>query len=216
METQLLIFGYLFLRLAPFIIACFFTLASILNADYKGFIYLAGLVMSSVLVIMSSNPLFAIGDKIKDMMMGEVPNFLAPPTDRGPLCNEFSLITDTSLLPQGQSMLGFTFAYLLYPIIHNEVVISNLPTIIFFPILILFDLIWNAKNSCYSFGQLIVSLILGVVFGICWALIVSAKTMDSLYYTVGTPGQEVTKCSTPSKSTFKCDVYKGGKLLTSM
>jgi hypothetical protein len=111
-------------------------------------------------------------------------------------------------------MLAFTFAYLLYPIIKNSVVTMNLPTLIFFPVLMIFDFVWNVRNSCYKFGQLFASLMLGSGLGICWALVVSGggKQMDSLYFTTGSP--ELVKCSKPNTSTFKCSVYKGGKLIT--
>jgi hypothetical protein len=202
-DLNLIVFGYLFLRLAPFIIACFFTLASLLNADYKGVIYLAGLILSTVIVMMAS-PIFAATGW----------DMFKPLPDTMPICNAFSLVQDTSLLPQGQSMLAFTFAYLLYPIIKNSVVTMNLPTLIFFPVLMIFDFVWNVRNSCYKFGQLFASLMLGSGLGICWALVVSGggKQMDSLYFTTGSP--ELVKCSKPNTSTFKCSVYKGGKLIT--
>ena len=203
-DLNLIVFGYLFLRLAPFIIACFFTLASLLNADYKGVIYLAGLILSTVIVIMAS-PIFAATEW----------EMFKSPSDIPAICKAFSLVEDTSILPQGQSMLAFTFAYLLYAIIKNSVVMMNLPTLIFFPVLITFDFVWNARNSCYKFGQLFTSLILGGILGVCWALVVSGggKQMNSLYFTTGSP--ELVKCSKPNTSTFKCSVYKGGKLITS-
>lgn len=202
-DLNLIVFGYLFLRLAPFIIACFFTLASVLNADYKGVIYLAGLILSTVIVIMVS-PICRATDW----------EMFKSPSDIPAICKAFSMVEDTSILPQGQSMLAFTFAYLLYAIIKNSVVMTNLPTLIFFPILIIFDFVWNTRNSCYKFGQLFTSLILGGILGVCWALVVSGggKQMDSLYFTSGSP--EMVKCSKPNTSTFKCSVYKGGKLIT--
>lgn len=202
-DLNLIVFGYLFLRLAPFIIACFFTLASVLNADYKGVIYLAGLILSTVIVIMAS-PIFAATEW----------EMFKSPSDIPAICKAFSIVEDTSILPQGQSMLAFTFAYLLYAIIKNSVVMMNLPTLIFFPVLIIFDFVWNARNSCYKFGQLFTSLTLGGILGVCWALVVSGggKQMDSLYFTTGSP--ELVKCSKPNTSTFKCSVYKGGKLIT--
>ena len=41
---------YLFLRLAPFIIVCYFILLSIFNKDIKGIIYLTGLMFSALIV----------------------------------------------------------------------------------------------------------------------------------------------------------------------
>ena len=101
MDANLLVFGYLFLRLAPFILACFFTLASLFNSDYKGIIYLGGLIITSVVTMMVS--------KIPPVNM-------LPHLDNSPeICRLFSLAQtdDLSALPLGQAMLTFTFGYLL-------------------------------------------------------------------------------------------------------
>ena len=42
---------YLFFRLAPFIIICYFSLSSLFNLDIKGLIYLAGLMLACVIGI---------------------------------------------------------------------------------------------------------------------------------------------------------------------
>lgn len=206
-DLNLVVYGYLFLRLAPFIIACFFTLASVLNADYKGVIYLAGLILSSVIIMVLTPIIHKLDDKVDW--------FKAPDeAERAQICKEFRLIEVDGQLPQSQSILSFTFAYLLFPMIKNQVFVTNIPTLIFFPLLIGFDFVWNINNSCFRYGQLIVSLILGGLFGYLWAMVVSSngKVKDNLYFTNGSP--DLLQCSRPSKSTFKCDVYKGGKLLT--
>ena len=201
MELNFQVFLYLFLRLSPFILACFFTLASIFNQDYKGVLYLAGLVLSSVLVIMASY--FPI--------INSIPHPEAPPE----ICKLFTMgqTDDISALPLGQSMLTFTFGYLLYPMMKNDLVKSNLPTMIFFPLLIAFDFWWNAQNSCYTWMQLLASAGLGGGIGTLWAYIVSNGGInnDNIYFTSLSEKQT---CSKPTKSTFKCNVYKNGKLIS--
>lgn len=201
MELNFQVFLYLFLRLSPFILACFFTLASIFNQDYKGVLYLAGLVLSSVLVIMASY--FPI--------INSIPHPDNPPE----ICKLFTMgqTDDISALPLGQSMLAFTFGYLLYPMMKNDLVKSNLPTMIFFPLLIAFDFWWNAQNSCYTWMQLLASAGLGGGIGTLWAYIVSNGGInnDNIYFTSLSEKQT---CSKPTKSTFKCNVYKNGKLIS--
>jgi len=212
-EINLRLFGYLFLRLSPFIIASFFTMSSILNSDYKGMIYLAGLVMSSVIVMMFSSALNMI-----DAYFHTDPTakwFARPPESATTaICSAFTLIDDIALLPQGQALLTFTFGYLLYPMIWNKLYTSNWPTLIFFPMIILFDFYWNYNNACFSFGQLLASLLTGGFLGYAWASIVSnnGKNKDYLYFTDGSA--ELVKCSAAANQTFKCRVYKGGTLLT--
>ena len=53
MEVNILSISYLFFRLAPFIIVCFFTLNSIFNQDLRGIIYLCGLLILISTVILT-------------------------------------------------------------------------------------------------------------------------------------------------------------------
>jgi hypothetical protein len=101
----------------------------------------------------------------------------------------------------------------MYAIIKYKYVKSNIPTIVFFPVLILFDAIWNVSHTCYNPFQLLFSLALGVGFGIIWGLLIdSSKIVDIQYFNKVSGKAE---CSRPAKNTFKCNVYQNGKLLKS-
>ena len=97
MELNLLAFGYLFLRLAPFILVCFFTFSSIFNQDFKGIVYLAGVLLSA----------FFCDDGFKTFGFQRPDNYPE-------VCNFLLLDTsgDSFNLPLGTNMLTFTFAYL--------------------------------------------------------------------------------------------------------
>ena len=97
--------------------------------------------------------------------------------------------------------------------ITNNYVLQNITTIVFFSILILFDIIWNVRNSCYTIWQLFASLIFGGLFGVLWGYLIESTNSTNLQYFPGVNNKEV--CSAPSKSTFRCNVYKGDKLLQS-
>tara|TARA_B110000285_G_scaffold223974_1_gene280171 strand:+ start:318 stop:935 length:618 start_codon:yes stop_codon:yes gene_type:complete len=200
MDLNIVGFGYLFLRLAPFVLASFFTLASIFNQDFKGFIYLVGLLFSSFITMLTAKL--------------PVINKLRRPEDSPEICNVLTIGQTDSLsdLPLGQSALTYTFAYLLFSILKYEMVLQNIPTLVFFPLLIIFDFIWNLNNSCYSFSQLLTSLCVGGIIGISWASIIATSKTPSLMYFSSLSSKEV--CSKPSKSTFRCNVYKNGKLIS--
>jgi hypothetical protein len=197
MELNIVTFGYLFLRLAPFVLVCFFSLASIFNQDFKGLIYLIGLIFACFGTSM-------IGKLIK----------LEPPINDPEICNMITIgqMQNVSDLPLGQTVFSYTFAYLLYTIVTYKFVKQNIATIIFFPLLILGDFIWNLKNSCNSIAQLSLSLLLGAGFGLVWALIIDKTNTKNLQYFAGVNNNEV--CSKPSKNTFRCNVYKNGKLIS--
>ena len=118
--------------------------------------------------------------------------------------------TDISLLPLGQSTLAYTFMYLLFAILKYDLVKSNIPTLIFFPVLLSFDFLWNYRNSCYSFSSLLCSLLVGASIGITWAYVISTtKTPQLIYFS----SKQDQVCTKPSKSTFRCNVYKNGHVI---
>ena len=200
MDLNVIGFGYLFLRLAPFVLASFFTLASIFNQDFKGFICLVGLLFSSFITMLAAKLAFISN--------------LTRPTDAPEICNVLTIGQTDSLsdLPLGQSSINYTFAYLWYSMIHSDLVGQNIPTLVFFPLLIIFDFIWNFNNSCYSFFQLATSAGVGGLIGWLWAYIISTSKSPSLMYFSSLTNEDV--CSRPTKSTFKCNVYKNGKLIS--
>jgi len=150
-----------------------------------------------------------------NVAIGNVMTFLPTidPESRPEICNMISLgQTDISKLPLGQAVFGYTFAYLLFTIITYDFVNQNIPTLVFFPLVIVFDALWNIKNSCYTVWQLLASLVFAGFFGWLWAYIIDETHNTSLQYFAGVNNKEV--CSKPSASTFKCAVYKNGKLLS--
>ncbi len=199
MDLNIISYSYLFLRLAPFFLVCFFTLSSVLNQDFKGLVYVAGLLLSCFITIIIGN---ALGE------------FIPKIDDKPDICNMISLgsTTDISKLPLGQLVIAFTFGYLLYPLIEYDLFKRNIPTLVFFPVLLLFDIIWNVKNTCYTPIQLLFSLVLGGLLGVGWGVIIDKAKNPALQYFAGNPNGEV--CSAPSNTTFKCNVYKNGQLIS--
>jgi hypothetical protein len=199
-NTNVITYSYLFLRLAPFIVVSFFTILSIFNQDFKGIIYLVGLIFSSFVSMLIYNSLSL---------------FIPNEVQANVLCNLMSLSEDqtTSAIPIGQNILGYSFAYLMYFIIADNVVQTNVPIITLFPIFIAFDGIWNFKYNCFNPFQLILSLGLGVAFGVMWGAIIYSTGVSDLQYfgnKTNTPN-----CSRPTKSTFRCTVFKNGQALAS-
>lgn len=198
MKLDIVSFSYLFLRLAPFVLVSFFSLGSLFNQDFKGLIYLVGLIVSTAIAVMIGNGF----------------GFTGINKDAPGICRMIELGEngEFSKLPLGQVVFGYTFAYLLYPIIANNYVLMNIPTIVFFPILILGDIIWNTQHGCYDISHLISSLFVGSVIGILWALIIAVTDVANFQYFNSVTGKDV--CSRPTKSTFRCNVYKNGKLIS--
>jgi hypothetical protein len=177
---------YLFFRLAPFIIVCYFSLSSIFNQDIKGLIYLAGLMITSV---------FAI-------MLGSI--FGGIPVDRESVCDMITIGNSGSFskIPLGVTMLSYTFFYLIYIMYEHKIMNSNLPTIIFFSFLIAGDTVWNFKNKCYTGIGIFGSLVIGSAFGFLWGMVINSINKPELLYL--NIGSNRTICNRPSKQLFKC------------
>ena len=199
MEANFLTFGYLFLRLAPFILVSFFCLLSIFNQDFKGIVYLVGLLFACFV----------------NMVAGKMLDF-EEPDGKNAVCNMLTIgQEEISSMPLSQTVFGYTFFYLAYVLMKHKITSQNIPTMVFFPLLIFFDFIWNISNSCYNIWALFTSLVIGGVIGVVWAaIILSVKSPGLLYFMGGGTNNEV--CSKPSKQTFKCNVYKNGKLISKM
>lgn len=187
MEANFFTFTYLFFRLSPFIIACFFSISSVFNNDMKGLIYLVGLIFSVGITLF-------LGNSIKTESF--------TPSDSG-VCNFLSMggYSSFSPVPLGLAILCYTFAYLIWSIATYNLALSNIPTLVLFPILICSDIFWNISNSCYPVFSCIFSLVVAGGLGVLWAWIVQTNMPQHQYMIIGSNAQ---MCLQPSSQTFIC------------
>jgi hypothetical protein len=210
MEANLYNLFYLFFRLSPFIVACFFSLISIFNSDMKGLIYLVGLIFTTAITWIFGRSI--ITPKNLDMMDIEFPekaeNPIQTETNGIPqVCNFLSLggFHSFSKVPLGLAVLSYTFFYLLYTIASYHMEIFNIPTLILFPVLILADIWWNISNGCFPVVSCILSLIVAGGLGVGWSAFVQKNMPNMQYLMVGSNRQ---MCMKPSETYFTCDEVK--------
>lgn len=187
MELNIISLLYLFFRLAPFIIVCYFSISSLFNQDMKGLIYLIGLLFACFST-------FLVGQSFAFNASGE----------SSAVC---TLITigetgSFSKLPLGITILGYTFFYLLYIIVSKKLEIFNIPTLVFFPAIILADIFWNITNNCYPVFGIFVSLLVGCMAGLIWARIIAQMNDPKLLFI--NIGSNQSACQRPSKQLFRC------------
>lgn len=204
MELNIINILYLFFRLAPFLIVSFFTLQSIFNQDLKGLVYLIGLLIASVVTIL-------LGNFIPTPDVSLTPNQQQQSKYSKAKCNYLTIGANQPLskLPLGQTVFGYTLAYLSYFIAVNNLTTQNIPTFVIFPILILADVMWNTMNGCSTNIFLLTSLIIGGLIGALWAMIIDAMQITNLAYFSGISNKDV--CSKPSRSMYKCRAVNGAK-----
>ena len=174
-------------RLSPFILVSFFILSSLLNQDFKGLIYLAGLLFACFLS--------AVVGKFNTFNMTEHSEIV---------CDTLTLTTGEpfSKLPLSMTIFTYTFGYLLYIIAYNGLAIDNIFTIILFSLLIIVDWTWNITFNCNNHMRLFASFLIGAGIGVGWSAVIASTNQVALQYFNGLSNKEV--CAINKKVKFRC------------
>lgn len=186
---------YIAFRLAPFIIVSFFSLASLINQDLKGLIYLVGLLLATAISIVSGNTFANFEPSHSNTTLYE---------ETTKTCNLLTLTKTGPLskLPLSQVVFSYTFGYLAYIIVKYKLVSQNIPTLFIFPALILADGFWMSSNLCAPPMAVIVAAIIGGCVGVSWSAIIDSMKMSRYQYFNGLSTKET--CSLPAKQKFRC------------
>jgi len=184
--------------ISPFLLGFFLIMSSIFNRDLKGFIYLAGVLISSIVNILLKNI-------IRSPMAA----------DAEPICSlvKFDLLSDQNFNSPNvsSSFLAFTMAYLLLPMFYNNQM--NYVVLIFLISLFVLDTMTKLANKCTDLIGISIGALVGFIMGAIWfSMFLGGGQSELLYFNV--PITNNTVCSRPSKQTFRCAVYKGGQLIS--
>lgn len=185
--------------ISPIFIVFFLVMISIVNQNIKGLIYLAGVLMTSVMNVFLMNLL-----KI-------------PVHEDSPLtCNlvELPFLNEYSSPAPSCVVLAFTMVYLLQPLFMNHGIFSNVPLVLALTSLLGLDIMTKIFNKCTTPTGAFAGTTFGMFCGIIWYNLFKISGYDSLLYFDELDSNNV-HCSRPSKQTFKCSVYKNGQLLSS-
>lgn len=185
--------------LTPLLLIFFMVMISIFNQDLKGLVYLAGILIVSVINIFLLNIIKSKRDETSSSS-----------------CNIFNLpfnMTQYNVPSLNSVLISFTIAYLLLPMISsnqmNYVVIAAL-----FSIFII-DGISKIMNKCTTSAGVIFGLLTGFLTGSLWYTLFHSTGYNSLLYFDEVISNKV-YCSRPKKQTFKCAVYKNGELIKTL
>tara|TARA_B100000902_G_C27286727_1_gene904843 strand:- start:1398 stop:2009 length:612 start_codon:yes stop_codon:yes gene_type:complete len=188
----------LFSTIAPLLLGFFLVMASIFNQNVKGLIYLAGVLIASIINILLMNQLkvpFEIDKAASVCSILEVPYMSAYNT------------------PSPSAVfIAFTLIYLVIPMSVNKQM--NYGILITILCLLGLDIVTKAIKKCTSWVGGILGMVVGMVLGACWYAIFHIAGLDSLLYFDEVSSNNVI-CSKPSSQTFKCSVYKNGELISS-
>lgn len=187
-------FLYIFSYFSPIMLSSFMVLSSAFNQDIKGVVYLVGLLL-----------LMWVGIGIRNMT-----NINAS-EDRHQVCslvdlpffdNRFEFPIPSTLI------IGYTFFYLCMPMFAQ---IMNIPVLVSLIILSFMDIYINSSLKCGNPFTILMSFIIGAGFGMLWFYSMNAISPDFVYFG-DTPSNRVV-CQKPKAKTYKCKVYKNGRLI---
>ena len=188
---------YLFSRLSPFLIVCFFMLQSLFRQDFKGIVYLAGLILACLFTI-----LFGSFPGLHEMN-----NNTKLSKYRYNACKLIEFTGGPiSYLPLGITILGFTFFYLGYNVVKYQLYEKNKLMITLFILLIINDFYYNTINRCGKPILLFISLIIGCSIGMLWGYLIEILGDKKLQMISGTNLN--TTCMKSQKTLYKCKSNK--------
>ena len=182
--------------LAPVLITFFLLMLTCMNQDFKGLIFIAGILLALLLNL---------------VIMPWVGNKREP--DVSATCSLVDLpFTNAFNSPSNSSLfISFTFTYLFIPMIYNNQL--NYPVIILLLGLFVMDSHARVIHKCTDQMGVFLGAFLGILCGASWFTIFRITGADDLLY-FNELGSTSVRCNKPSEQTFKCSVYRNGVLVT--
>lgn len=189
------------LSLSPLFITSFLIVASILNQNVKGLVYLGGILIVAILTV-GFKRIFK----------------LRPPAgyvaDSCQVFNLPELVTEFSAPDFNSMFLSFTTMYLVMPMAHHAAPLNAL-MIIMLSIFVIGNGITRVTQGCNNILDVVIGNILGAGLGVGYFYAFWATNNRKLLFTDDVASNNVT-CNRPSKQTFKCAVYKNGQLIKNL
>ena len=183
--------------ISPTLLVFFMFMMSLFNQNLKGLVYIAGLLIASVINIIFMNIIGSGRDDNESFScsMFDIPNV-----------SQFNSPYPTSLI------IAFTLAYLSLPMKYNKQM--NYIVLIFLLGLLGIDVLTKVQNRCTTYAGSILGALVGFLLGSIWYVLFFSLGYSSLLYFDELRSDNV-MCSKPTKQTFRCHVYKNGELVSS-
>ena len=183
--------GFFIVKIAPIFIVFYFIFDSIIQVNLKGFTFIIGLIITTILTVLGGNNISFINKKEPNK------DFCFPIS-----INNFVNISN---LPISQSIYAFTFFYLTVPLLkYNFFIGYNTILFILFLFLIGTDMLLLYKYNCFSMKQITMSLFIGSFIGIMYISTLLNSNKKNIIYIPGIPQSSV--CDLPKRKGYRCRV----------
>ena len=184
-----------FSSISTFLVIFLIVSLSIFNQTLKGFIYLFGVLIVCGIILILQN---VFKEESKG---GSV------------TCNLFNVpFIGNYINPSlSSAILSFTTMYLFLPM--QRIGNYNYPLILFLSSIIIIDLVTKNSNKCSTSTASFLGILIGSFFALSyWSTWHMAGFDDLLYFSeIISDG---TVCKRPTRTQFKCKVYKNGELVS--
>jgi len=175
---------------APYFLASFFVLLSIINGDIKGFMYLFGLIIVYGIILLFKGSLPKQESTgictVLEGYHGKHPSFIT-------------------------ALYVYSLVYVMLPMIMYNVFNAQLIVLLAF-IIIVDILIRSFQMKCISMTNIFFGFIIGGLIAVLWVFMLKQSGQTKLlFYDEILSNRET--CSRPSTDKFTCDVYQYGKII---
>jgi hypothetical protein len=183
--------------LSPTLLVFFMFMSSLFNQNLKGLVYIAGLLMASLVNVVLMNLVGSGRDENEAFSCSifDIPHM-----------SQYNSPYPSCLI------IAFTVAYLVLPMNYNKQM--NYAVLGFLLCLLGIDFLTKVQNKCTTYAGAVLGSFVGFLMGTIWYVFFHSAGFDSLMYFDELRSDNVI-CSRPTKQTFKCSVYKNGELISS-
>ena len=183
--------------ISPILLTFFLMMVSLFNQNAKGVVYIAGILVATVMNILISN-------------MFQKRTETADPFS----CSIIDFPGAYYTAPAYNTMfIAFTIVYLLMPMIFNNQI--NYLLIIFLFVILFSEVYAKLMRACNDIVDILSGVIFGSLIGFLWFAIFHYTNHKSLLFYSDFISNSVI-CERPKKQQFKCSVYKNGKLIKNL
>lgn len=183
----------------PFVLTLFFILVGFMDNRP-----IASLIMTSFILVVT----------VCTSLLQSVFKMYAP-IDKSPFCDLFDVpfVGTEYGVPSIQiTVLLFIVVYTLLPMFMNHNI--NYSALILMLTVVTIVLVSKYFNKCTSLLGMVISVVLGTLFGTGLSLTIQNTYPELLYF--GPKRSNNEQCGMAKNQTFKCNVYKNGKLIKTL
>lgn len=190
MNASLFNLLYLAFRLAPFILICYFLISTIYLQEIQSLIFLGGLIGACLLAMVLSESF--------TFFNYDVPDYATS------MCHITTLseVGSFSKIPLSTVIYTYALSYLGIPILHYNRNNSNIPILVFFPVIAFLDMLWLYLFGCSTMWNIFTGGVVGMTVGLAWSEIIFRSSYKKVQYESILSDSD--ECSMQSAAGFQC------------